>query len=249
MKIIVCVKDVPDTESNIRITHDGKGIEQESVTFILNPYDEFAVEEALRIKESIGGEVTALTLGLQSAERVLRACFGLGVDNGILIRDDSFTNDPFLTASAIASYLKNISFDILLFGKKGVDLNYGQVGVMTAEILGIPSVSAITKLEIGESKVLCHREAEGNVEKLEVPLPAAFTAEKGLNEPRYPSLKLKMQAKKKEIQVVEAQKTDSRINLVKMEYPPKRPEGKIIEDNPEAASKLVDFLHNEAKVF
>lgn len=249
MKIIVCVKDVPDTESNIRIAHDGKGIEEESVTFILNPYDEFAVEEALRIKESNGGEVTALTVGLQSSERVLRACFGLGVDHGILMRDDNFTNDPFITASTLASYLRNISFDILLFGKKGVDLNYGQVGVMVSEILGIPSVSAITKLELRESKVLCYREAEGNLEKLEVPLPAAFTAEKGLNEPRYPSLKLKMLAKKKEIQVVEVQKIDSRISIVKIEYPPKRPEGKIIKDSPEAASKLVDFLHNEAKAF
>lgn len=249
MKIVVCVKDVPDTESNIRIADDGKGIDTANITSVLNPYDEFAVEEALRIKESKGGEVTAVTVGPKSYERVLRHCFGLGVDRGILIRDDNFTNDPFVTAKALASYLKDTPFDILLFGKKGADLNHGQVGTMVSEILGIPSVCAVTKLELNERIALCHREAEGSTEILEVELPAAFTAEKGLNEPRFPSLKLKMQAKKKEILEGEAQKVEPRMSVTHMEYPPERPQGEIIEDSPEAVTKLVDMLHNKAKVF
>jgi len=249
MKIFVCVKDVPDTESNIRIAPDGKSLDPGSVTTVLNPYDEYAVEEALKIKEAKGGEVTAVTVGPKSTEKVLRACFGLGVDHGILLKNDAFANDPFATASMLAGYLKDISFDILLFGKKGVDLNNGQAGIMVAEILGIPSVSCITKLELNEQSAVCHREAEGNREILEVPLPAAFTAEKGLNEPRYPSLKLKMQAKKKEIQESDAGETAPKISIVTMEYPPERPEGKIFEDGPDAVSKLVDLLHNEAKAF
>ena len=249
MKIVVCVKDVPDTESNIRIASDGKGIDPESVTTVLNPYDEFAVEEALRTKEVKGGDVTAITVGPKSSEKVLRACFGLGVDNGILLKYENFTNDPFVTASVLASYLKNNPFDILLFGKKGADLNNGQTGLMVAEMLGTPSVSSIIKLEISDSSAVCHREAEGNQETYEVSLPAVFTAEKGLNEPRYPSLKLKMQAKKKEIQEIEAEEISPKTSIVSMEYPPKRPEGKVFEDSPDAVNKLVEMLHNEAKVF
>ena len=116
MKIFVCVKDVPDTESNIRIAPDGKSLDPGSVTTVLNPYDEYAVEEALKIKEAKGGEVTAVTVGPKSTEKVLRACFGLGVDHGILLKNDAFANDPFATASMLAGYLKDTSFDILLFG-------------------------------------------------------------------------------------------------------------------------------------
>ncbi len=262
MNIVVCVKQVPDTEAVIKIADDGKSIVEQGIKFVLNPYDEFAVEEALRLKEKKGGTVVIYCLGPQRSVEAIRTALAMGADRSVHLDDPAFLNgDGYTTAKALAEAIKKEPFDIIFCGKEAVDGGKAEVGEMLAEFLGIPHVAFITSFEISEDgkKAIVKREVEGGMETYEVELPAVFTAHKGLNEPRYPSLPGIMKAKKKEVKPVkvadlglspeEVGEAGARVTITKLEYPPERPPGKILEGEPEEVVKeLVRLLREEAKV-
>jgi electron transfer flavoprotein beta subunit len=259
VNIFVFVKRVPDTESKIRINHETKSIDEEGLSFILSPYDEFAMEEALRIREAKGGKVTVLSVGSEEAMVVLKKCLAMGADEAILIKEDTpELYDGLRIAKIIAQAMraKFPDYSLLLFGKQSVGADNAQVPVMVAALLGLPQVNVVTKLEIEGNLAVAHREIEGAYEKVSAPLPAVISAQKGLNEPRYETLKGIMMAKRKEIPVLTLQDLGlsgseivSQLELVKLESPPPRQAGKVIEEEPDAAAKrLVEFLRNEAKV-
>jgi electron transfer flavoprotein beta subunit len=215
---------------------------------VINPYEEYALEEGVQLKEKHGGEVTVLTLGPEKSTQVLQKALALGGDRAIHLRSENFPDEPSAVARAIASELKTVEFDILLFGKKGVDDDNQQVGPMVAEILGIPCVTQVVKLELANGKVVAHREIEGGVLVVETTLPAALTAEKDLAIPRYASLRELVAARKKPIAVKEPQQYRPTLEVLSAGYPPPRPPGKIIGKGPEAVPQLVKLLHEEAKV-
>jgi electron transfer flavoprotein beta subunit len=247
MKIVVCVSHVPDTATKINISADGKSIDKTGVTYIISPYDEFAVEESLRLKEKNGGEVIAVSLGNDNHKETLRKALAMGADRAVLLKADSAL-DSYAVARAIADYVKEISPDVVFFGKQSVDTDNAAVGSMVGEMLGLPSVSVVVKLEIKDGKVLAEREIEGGHEKVETVLPCVITAQKGLNEPRYPSLKGIMGAKNKPIEERVLQGLTTKVELLGMKKPPAKSAGKIVGTEVSAVSELVRLLHEEAKV-
>lgn len=247
MKIAVCVNHVPDTETKVKVGTDGKSIDRAGVNFVINPYDEYAVEEALRLKEKHGGETIALSLGGDPHKETLRKALAMGIDKAILLKDDT-PRDSYSVALALAGALKELMPEIALFGKQSVDSDDAAVGPMVAELLGWPSVAVVVKLEIGEGKVLAEREIEGGHEKVESRLPIIITAQKGLNEPRYPSLKGIMAAKNKPIEVKQPVASSIRVEVLAMNKPPAKSAGKIVGTGAEAVPELVRLLHEEAKV-
>jgi electron transfer flavoprotein beta subunit len=247
MKLAACINHVPDTAAKINIAADGKSIDKTGITYVLSPYDEFAVEECLRLKEKNGGDVTVISLGGDVHKETLRKALAMGADKAVLLKDET-VRDSFGVARALADYLKELSPDVVFFGKQSVDYDDSAVGTMVAEMLGMPSVSVIVKLEISGNKAIAEREIEGGREVVETPLPAVFTAQKGLNEPRYPSLKGIMGAKSKPIEERPASAVASKTELVKMQKPPAKPAGKIVGTDVSAVAELVRLLHEEAKV-
>jgi len=249
MKIAVCVKRVPDTETRVRPAADGRTLDEAGVKFILNPYDEFAVEEALQRKEKAGaGEVVVICLGPAAAQETIRTALAMGVDRGILLQTDRIPADGFETAKALAAELKDGGWDLILFGKMAIDDYNHQVGPMVAELLGLPCVTAVAHLELDGGHGVAEREIEGGIEVVEFPLPAVLTADKGLNEPRYPALKGIMAAKKKPLDVRPVQLGAGSIEVLAMTPPPTRKEGKIVGEGPGAVPELVRLLREEAKV-
>lgn len=261
MNIFVFIKQVPDTATRIRIAVDGKNIEESEISWVISPYDEFALEEALRIKEKAGaGKVVAVSVGPERVAKSLRDALATGADEAIHLLDPATEgSDAYVTARLLAAILKDRPFDILFFGKTGVGLDQSQVPSMVAEILNLPQATQIAKLEVGEGKIIAHREVEGATETVECSLPAVLAAEKGLNEPRYPSLKGIMAAKKKPLETIQlaslgidpsevgSQGSSTIIDSVAL--PPPRQAGKILKGDPkEVAEQLADLLHNEAKV-
>ncbi len=247
MKLAVCINHVPDTATKINVAADGKTIVKTGVTYIIGPYDEFAVEECLRLKEKNGGDVTAISLGGDVHKETLRKALAMGVDKAVLLKDDA-PRDSFTVSQALAAYLKELNPDVVFFGKQSVDYDDSAVGVMVAEMLGLPSVSVCVKLDIAGGKAVAEREIEGGREVVETTLPAVFTAQKGLNEPRYPSLKGIMAAKSKPIEERPASPVQGKTELIVMQKPPAKPAGKIIGTDASAVPELVRLLHEEAKV-
>jgi electron transfer flavoprotein beta subunit len=247
VNIVVCVNHVPDTEMRVKVGPDGKTIDRTNVNYTLNPYDEFAIEESLRLKERFGGEVTALSLGGDSHKETLRKALSVGVDKAILLKDDS-PRDSFAVAKALAETIKEISPEIIFFGKQSIDYDGSQVGTMVAEFLGLPSASVIVKLEISSGIAIAHREIEGGHEAVELKLPAVLMAQKGLNEPRYPSLKGIMAAKSRPIEERPALGVESRVQILSMWNPPPKNAGRIVGTGVSAVPELVRLLHEEAKV-
>ncbi|MFP4081219.1 MAG: electron transfer flavoprotein subunit beta/FixA family protein [Candidatus Aminicenantes bacterium] len=259
MNIYVLVKRVPDTESKIRINHETNSIMEEGLNFVLNPYDEYAVEEALRIKEGQGAKVTVVSVGTEEALVVLKKCLAMGADEAVLIKDSTEeAYDGLRTARIIdqAFRTKFSDHSLLLFGKQSVDADNSQIPSMVAELLSLPQVNVVTRLKIEGNRGTAHREIEGATEKVSFPLPAVISAQKGLNEPRYETLKGIMMAKKKEIPVISVQELDLKeedlaggLEVMNIQGPPVKEPGKVVEKEPaEAAKELVDFLHQEAKI-
>lgn len=249
MNIVVCIKQVPDTEAKIRIGSDGKVIDTSEVKYILNPYDEYAVEEALQIKEKVGsGEITVLSLGPERATSAIRTALAMGADKAVHIKVEDAYLDSFSVSSALSQVLKEMEFDLILMGKQAVDDDNSQIGPRLSALLDIPCVSVVTKLEIGDGNLIAEREVEGGVEVVEAKFPAIVTCQKGLNEPRYASLKGIMMAKKKPIEENTVDVLEAKTNTEKMEYPPARKAGKIVGEGVEAVPELVKLLHEEAKV-
>lgn len=249
MNIAVCVKRVPDTETRIKIDADGKSIDESGVKFVLNPYDEFAVEEALKLKEQAGtGEVVAVSLGSDASQETIRTTLAVGADRGVLLRTDVRSLDPLASARVLAQELGDGGYDLILFGKLAIDDYSHAVGTMVAELLGLPSVSSIAHLTIADGSGTAEREIEGGVEVVEFRLPAVLTTDKGLNEPRYPALRGIMLAKKKPLEVKDVTVDAGAIEVVELALPPERQAGRIVGEGPEAVPALLDALRNEAKV-
>lgn len=253
MDLYVILKQTFDTEE--KITIEGGEIREDGVKHIINPYDEYAVEEAIRLKERHGGTVTAVSVGPERAAEALRTALAMGADEAVLISDDGIRTDESGVAALLAAYFRDRRFDAILGGYFSVDNGAGQVAVRLARLLGIPHVSAIVKLDVSGDRAVAVRDAEGDSETIELPLPALFTAQQGLNEPRYPSLPGIMKAKKKPFQRLEpgdlgvsaadlAPKTERTLLFA----PPKRQAGRMLEGTPnEQAVELVSLLKTEAK--
>lgn len=251
MDIIVLLKQTFDTEEKIAI-QNGK-VSDADVKFVINPYDEYAVEEAIRIKENHGGKVTVVTVGSDRSVDALRTALAMGADEAVLISTDNITLDGYVVSELLASYLAEQPYDLILGGNFSVDQGEGQVAIRVAQLLSIPHVSSITELKIEAGKAVAHRDAEGDIEVVEVPIPALFTAQQGLNEPRYPSLPGIMKAKKKPLQQLAANDLghdvqEAKTKRISISLPPERGGGKKIEGSAtEQAKELVRLLHEEDK--
>jgi electron transfer flavoprotein beta subunit len=261
MNSIVCLKEVPDTETRITI-QDGKVVDQ-GVQYVVNPYDEFALEEALKWQEELGGKVTLLSLGPERARESILKGLAMGADEVYHLSDEAFLGgDAYATAKALASAISTMGdFDAIFCGKQAVDEDNHAVGVMLAEILDLPHISVISSLDIDAdaNSARATRDIEGGKEIVETPLPAVFTAQKGLNEPRYPSFRGIRQARRKPftewspadigLEAGEVGAAGAKLEVMEMMPPPERPPGRVISGEPaEAAKEVVRLLREEAKV-
>ncbi len=245
MNITVCIKRVPDTETRIRI--EGTEIDTNGVKFVMSPYDEFAVEAALRVTESLGeGEVTVLTFGDDSSQETLRAALAMGAHRAVLLKG-AVSMDGLATAKTLVPELETMDAPLVLFGVKSADDDQQQVGPMVATLMDRACVTAVSAFEVGEGGVRCQREVDGGTETVEVRTPAVLSITKGAFEPRYASLKGIMAAKRKPLEEKEAQAAPSRLQIEQMDYPPERPEGRVVGEGPEAVDELVRLLREEAK--
>jgi electron transfer flavoprotein beta subunit len=263
VNIIVCLKQVPDTETQIKVAPDAKSIVTDDIKWVMNPYDEFGVEEALQIKEKLGGEVTVVSLGPKRATEAIRTALAMGADKGILISDEALEgSDSLAVAKALAAAIKGVDYDLIFTGQRGVDDDMGVVGAALAELLGIPNVSLVVKVDVAEDgkSITVNRPVEGQTLVIESSLPALLTAQKGLNEPRYASLPGIMKAKKNPLKektmadlgldASEFGQSNRQLKVLEMTPPPEREAGKIVEgETPqEKAAELAKLLHEEAKV-
>lgn len=251
LQVVVLVKQVPDTATRIKVAADGTGIDPQGVSYVVNPYDELAIEEAIRIKEKQGGQVTALTVGEARAEEALRTALAMGADEAV--RVTAPVSDPMTTARALAHAISEIGADLVVAGKQAADDEEGQVGGLVAALLGWPQVTVVTKLELSADGGVAEREIEGGMEVVEFSLPAVITAQEGLNKPRYASLPGIMKAKRKEIRQMQLDSGDlgdALIETVKLQLPPARSGGKILTgmDAETSAKELARILHEEAKL-
>jgi electron transfer flavoprotein beta subunit len=242
----------------VRIAPEGKAIVETDVNWIVSPYDEFAIEEALRLKETAGGEVVVVSAGPERVQTALRSGLAMGADSAVHLKDPLLdAADTLGTARALAAVIKTLApFDLVLMGQQGVGGDNSQMPGLVAELLDLPQVTVAVKIEVRDGKAVVEREIEGGRETWETPLPAVISAQKGLNEPRYASLKGIMAAKKKTIQAVDAASVGldasalaPRVVVAGMELPPGRPPVKMIEGDAETQAKeLIRLLHEEAKV-
>jgi electron transfer flavoprotein beta subunit len=258
MKIVVAVKQVPDTATQVKISGgDPKAIDTAGITWIVSPYDEFAIEEALRIKEKRGqGEVVAVSLGPDRVKEALRSALAMGCDRAIHINDPALASaDTLMTAQALAAVIKQEQPALVICGRQAIDDDMGAVAAQVAELLGWPAASWIMEEAVdGDGKTIrIGRQVEGGLEVFELPLPAVVSAQKGLNEPRYPTLKGIMGAKKKEIKDVKAAELGitpgaPQLAVKNLEALPPRPPGRVISGEvKDAVKELVRALREEAK--
>lgn len=262
MKCCVLMAYVPDTASIIKIGAAGNRIDESGIKWIVSPYDEFALEEAIKIKEARGGSVTVLAYGPERVQQGLRECLARGADAAVQVGGGEATfGDSLAIARVLAAAVSKVGpFDLILAGVKGVGSDNALVGATVAALLDLPHVAGIIKLELGEGRLVAHREVEGGGEVIEAPLPCVLTAHKGLNEPRYPSLKGIMASKKVPIQALTVAElgldeaglagTEARCRWRALELPPAKAAGTIIpgEENPAAAAaELARLLREQAK--
>lgn len=260
MKILVGIKHVPDTETKIKVAADGVSLDESAVNkWVISPFDEYALEQALLFREAQGGEVVLACCAREAAQQTVRQGLAMGADRAVLVADDRFDRADGLTrAKALAAVARTEQSELVLLGKYGVGPDEAQTGPMLAELLGWPHVVAVSELEIAEGRFTAKRGIEGGVEVVEGSLPAVLACEKGLNEPRYPSLKGIMQAKKKPIDIRTVEQLgldpaelgeDKKLVWEALELPPAREAGRLIDGTPEeAARELARLLHEEAKV-
>jgi electron transfer flavoprotein beta subunit len=254
---VVCISHVPDTESRIKIAAGGKKIDEAGLKFIVSPYDEYALEEALRLKDAKGGDVTVVTFGPDRAQQALREALARGATKAVHVKGESGDADSLGIAKVLAAAIKSVPHDVVFLGKQGVGTDNALVGPMLAELLGYPQVNVVTHLELGDGKLTAHREIEGAEEVLEAPLPAIVTAQKGLNDPRYASLKGIMAAKKvpvdaksvADLGLDEADVFNKRVTVVSLELPAEKSGGRKIDgaDANAAAQEIVKYIKGEAK--
>ncbi len=249
MKIAVCIKRAPDMESRFKVAADGKSVDEAGLKFDMSDFDGYAVEAALQLNEKQGpGETVVIALGPDAVQETLRKAMSMGAGHAVQLKADVVPADGFAIATALAAELKGGTYDLILFGRMAMDTQHSTVGAMTAELLGLPCVTSVSKLEVGGGKVTVRRELEGAAEIVEVALPAVVTIDEGVARPRYPALKGIMVAKKKPLLVKPAQLGAVHLTVAKMELPPERKAGRIIGEGPSAVPELVRLLRDEAKV-
>lgn len=255
MNIVVCIKQVPDTESQIKIGADGKTIATDDIKWVMNPYDEFGVEEALRIQKAKGGSVTVVGAGPKRVTEALRTALAMGADKAVLVEDDGLQGaDPMAVAKILAAAIKPLTPDLVFLGQRAIDDDAGLVGSALAEYLDMPNLSVVTKLDLGEGTVTAQRPVEGQTLVLEASIPAVITTQKGLNEPRYASLPGIMKAKKKPLEVKTLADLGvdkiGKAEIAALNPPPSRAAGKTIggETPQDLAVALAKALRDEAKV-
>lgn len=256
MNIFVMMKRTFDTEE--KITVQNGQISEDGAEFIINPYDEYAIEEAIQVRDANSGEVTVVTIGGEESEKELRTALAMGCDKAVLINieDDLDEGDQYTTSRILAEFFKDKDADLIIGGNVAIDGGSGQVGPRLAELLNISYVTTITKLEIDGDKATVTRDVEGDSEVIETTLPLLVTAQQGLNEPRYPSLPGIMKAKKKPLDELELDDLDleeedvePKTKTIEIYLPPKKEAGKVLEGELEDKVKeLVTLLRNEAKV-
>jgi electron transfer flavoprotein beta subunit len=247
LKLVVCIKRVPDTETRVRISASGTGIDPTGVKYVISPYDEYALELALRAKEGAGeGEVALLSFGDTAAQETLRKGLAMGADSAVLLTGE-VDMDGLATAKSLAAELRGSDAQIVLVGVKAADDDQEQVGPMVAALTGRACVTGVSSFEIADGRVLCHREVDGGSEVVEAVLPAVLTVTKGEHEPRLASLKGIMAAKKKPLEEKPAQDGGSRIRVLSLREPAARPAGRIVGEGPDAVPELVRLLREEAK--
>jgi len=249
MKILVLLKRVPDTATKIRVADDGLSIDPTGVEYVINPYDEIAIEQALQLKEAGEAQITVLCLGPKAATKEIRTALAMGADEGILLLDEAPARDAVSTAEALAAAAKEVGADLVLAGWKSVDTDDGTVAHLLAARLGMPCITIAVKFALEGGEVTVHREVEGAEEVVKAKLPVFVTVQKGLVEPRYTSLKGIMMAKRKKIDERTAEGADPRIVVKKMAPPPERQEGRIVGEGADAVPALIDALSDEQKLF
>lgn len=255
MKTLVLLKQTFDTEEAIVLTNEQLN-ESGVKKFVINPYDEYALEEAISIKEKLGGEVTVVTIGPSRAEEALRTALAVGADRAIIIDDSEIVGDEYTISKVLAAVAKKDQYDIILAGHMTIDDGAAQVGPRVAEQLNIPHISTITKLTVEEGKVIAEKDVEGDLETIEASTPVLLTAQQGLNEPRYPTLPGIMKAKKKPIERltladfdISADEVAAKTTILTQYLPAAKLAGKILEGEiPAQSLELVSLLRNEAKV-
>ena len=248
LKVLVPVKRVVDYNVKVRVKSDKSGVELDNVKMSMNPFDEIAVEEALRLKEKgIATEVIAISIGPTQVQETIRNALAMGADSGIFIEATN-NLEPLNIAKIISSVAKKESIDLMILGKQAIDDDMNATGQMIAALLGWPQATFASKVEISDKKAVVSREVDGGIENIEVALPAVISTDLRLNEPRYASLPNIMKAKKKpiyQIQVDELNlKIEQRLDILKVEEPTKRQSGIMLK----TVEELVDKLKNEAKV-
>lgn len=247
MKIIVCVNHVPDTATKTYISEDQKSIDKERVVYVVNPYDEFAIEEAIKTKELFGGEVIAISVGAESNKDSLKKALAMGVDEAILLKTDSEL-DSLTTARVLFDEIKKQEAEIVFMGKQSVDYDNSITGQLTAALLGFNIVSVAVDLQFEGNKIIAEREIEGGKEIVETSLPVVITTQKGLNNPRFPSMKGIMAAKRKTIEEKPIEIGELTTKILRMRKPPAKESGRIIGEDASAVPELIRLLKNEAKV-
>lgn len=254
MNIIVILKQTFDTEEKISI-RNGQ-INEDGAAYVINPYDEYAIEEAIKLKETHGGEVTVISVGPDRVENALRTALAMGADKAVLVDDKALFGDEHTISRVLAEVIKKNGYDLILGGNASVDNGAGQVGPRLAEELGIAQVTAIIKIEIDGMGAVVHRDAEGDIEIIEAALPILATAQQGLNEPRYPSLPGIMKAKRKPLERItvadlgiDPADIKPKSEVIDQYLPSKKAAGRVLQGElADQAKELVSLLRNEAKV-
>ncbi len=246
---IVCIKQVPDTETRVKVSGDGRTLDPAGVTWVMSPYDEYAVEGALQLKEKLAaGEVVVISLGGAGVQTTLRNALAMGADRAIHLKTDTASPDGLAVAKALAAAIQPLAPSLVWLGKAAADDDAAQVGPMLATLLGLPCATVVAAFELDGQTAKVEREIEGGREKLELPLPAVLTCDKGLNSPRYASLKGIMAAKKKPIEEQAVDLGAPNLEIVSLELPPARAAGRIVGEGAGAVPELVRALRDEAKV-
>jgi electron transfer flavoprotein beta subunit len=246
VKVTVCIKRVPSTATRLKIAADGRSIDEAGVEFVVNPYDEFAVEEALRVAERTQGEVTLVSFGPEAVSKELRNALAMGAHQAIHLPAAAGFQDALSTAKVLAAAIPATKPELILFGRQAVDGDQAQVGLMVATLLGMPALPDVVKVELGSGCLKASREVEGAIETFELPLPCVLTTHKGLNDPRLPNMKGIMAAKKKTIASQPPIAAAPTLALESLALPPERSGGRVVGEGAAAVPALLKILREEA---
>lgn len=244
MKILVCISNVPDTTTKITFTDNNTQFNTNGVQFILNPYDEIALARAIELTDAGNGSVTVINVGETATEPTIRKALAIGATDAVRINAKPY--DAWFVASQIAAYVKQNPFDLILTGRESIDYNGSKVAAMLGELLDIPSVSIIKKLDVTGTESTVEREIEGGKEVLTIPLPIVAGTAEGVAEPKIPNMRGIMSARTKPLAVIEP--VEVKVNAKVISYETPAPRGKVTLVPADEATKLVDLLHNEARV-